>query len=148
MKVTLAAESDFDLPREIKLVFLALMSVVLLFMLIMVSVTVRARVKAFNKDFMKQFNDLHKEAFGLDQAPGAGYPDCGNGYYGKRLSYQAWLDMNIGQRAQINYLEHITYVLVSGFVGGLSHPRFASTFLFVNVVGRTVYTVAYASKGP
>ena len=60
----------------------------------------------FRRTFMSQFDKEHSEAFPhLDKAPEFGYPDCGNGYYGKRLPYQDWLTMNNGQRVQINFLE-------------------------------------------
>ena len=59
--------------------------------------TMAARLKAFSKEFMAQFNEVHREAFGKD-APEYGYPDTGNGRYAKNLSYEMWVRMNNGQR--------------------------------------------------
>ena len=60
-------------------------------------VTMRARVKVFNKEFMAQFDQEHKNALGQSASvPKFGYPDCGNGYYAKKLSYADWFYMNNG----------------------------------------------------
>lgn len=109
----------------------------------------RARIAAFNKDFMSQFDAQHREAFPhLQKAPDMGYPDCGCGYYGKKLSYDMWLKMNNGQRVQINFLEQITFTLVTGFIGGLFMPEWTTYTLSAWFVGRFLFTLGYTSKGP
>lgn len=52
---------------------------------------IRARIKAFPKDFMKQFGDEHRAAVGIyNRLEVGGFPDTGNGYYADKLSYKAW----------------------------------------------------------
>ena len=41
-----------------------------------------ARIKCFGRDHMKQFDEIHREAFGPKaRTPRGGYPDTGNGWY-------------------------------------------------------------------
>ena len=43
---------------------------------------------------MQDFDEVHREAFPLEQkSPDLGYPDCGNGLFGKKLSYALWFKM-------------------------------------------------------
>ncbi len=54
----------------------------------MYAFTMRARANAFTKEFMKKFAEEHAAAFpNRPNVPEFGYPDCGNGRYGKALSY-------------------------------------------------------------
>jgi hypothetical protein len=52
------------------------------------------RGKVFNKEFMEQFVQTHKEAFpedvNADITKTIGFPDMGSGYYSKKLSYEDW----------------------------------------------------------
>ena len=54
----------------------------------MYAFTMRARLNAFTAEFMKKFAEEHAAAFpNRPTVPEFGYPDCGNGRYGKQLSY-------------------------------------------------------------
>ena len=55
------------------------------------------RKEYFTKDFMKQFEEEHHEAFGKDSnmGIGEGYPDMGNGRYAKKLPYKQWFLFNV-----------------------------------------------------
>ena len=66
----------------------------------------RARTQCLDSEVMSQFTEEHALAFGgAATVPKMGYPDCGDGYYSKKLSYANWFKMNNGQRAQLNYFE-------------------------------------------
>ena len=59
--------------------------------------TMAARIKVFTKEFMAQFAENHASAFPKRPVPpNWGYPDTGNGYYGKKLAYKDWFVMNNG----------------------------------------------------
>ena len=91
------------------LLFVCLLAVQ--YFLTMYLVTMRARMRTLTKDHMKQFAKEHSEAYGGQKPPQFGYPDSGNGRFAKKLPYLDWYDMNNGQRAQINFLEQITFVV-------------------------------------
>lgn len=111
--------------------------------------TMAARLRAFNSDFMKQFDNEHEFAFPeRPKRPQYGYPDCGNGYYSKKLSYAAWFDMNNGQRVQLNFLEQLPIVMVSTLVGGFAFPWVAFAFQLVFFIGRLLYSFGYTKCGP
>ena len=62
-------------------------------------VTMRARITVFRRKFMNQFDEIHKAAFpDHEKAPEFGYPDCGNGYFAKRLPYPDWFKFNNAMR--------------------------------------------------
>ena len=97
---------------------------------------------------MRKFDEEHQKAFGLPKAPQYGYPDSGNGRYAKQLPYADWYKMNNGQRAQINFLEQITFILVCSLVASLSFPEYAFWLQIGFIVGRFLFTVGYTSSGP
>ena len=151
MKIVAAPASAFDaqFSKNFVWVLLVLALIVVQYVLTMYFVTMRARINAFNKDFMSQFNKQHTEAFPhCKHAPEFGYPDTGCGYYGKRLPYADWLKMNNGQRCQINFLEQITFALLAGWIASLQYPVWAFWILVAWFVGRMFFTIGYTAKGP
>ena len=84
-----------------------------------------ARLNVFRRTFMRKFDDEHQKAFNLPKAPEFGYPDSGNGRFAKQLPYADWFKMNNGQRAQINFLEQITFFLLCTVVIGLTKAEWA-----------------------
>ena len=82
------------------------------------------------------------------EPPQWGYPDSGNGYYGKRLSYGNWYDMNNGQRAQINFLEQITFIISITVISGFYYPWWAFGLITAYWIGRLVFTMGYTKAGP
>lgn len=60
-------------------------------------ITMAARIKAYTKEFMAQFAEEHAKAFPKrPEPPQWGYPDTGNGTFGKKLPYKQWYDVNNG----------------------------------------------------
>lgn len=57
--------------------------------------TMFSRQKYFTEQFMEDnFGEIHREALGQDSpTPKMGYPDCGAGYYTKKLPYKAWFEV-------------------------------------------------------
>jgi hypothetical protein len=58
--------------------------------------TLPTRVRIFNKEVMKEYDEVHKKATKQDEAPLFGFPDTGNGFYSKKLTYSQWFDMQNG----------------------------------------------------
>lgn len=64
----------------------------------------RARLRIYTSTYLKNnFGEEHLNAFGKE-IPSGGYPDTGNGYYSKNLSYEEWFQFNNAQRAHYNYV--------------------------------------------
>ena len=138
-----------DLENNFYWVILLFVATALQYQILVMTVTMSARVKAFTKDFMSAFNDEHAVAFGANtKAADGGYPDTGNGRYAAKLPYASWVNMNNGQRAQHNFLEQLTYLLVSIFIISLAEPVWAYILLAVQLFGRFCYTFGYAKFGP
>ena len=97
---------------------------------------------------MKQnFGAEHQRVFGEEIQKG-GYPDTGNGYYSRNLSYQQWFMFNSAQRVHYNYLEWIASCLAFLFIGGIYFPIVASALGLGVIVARVIYSFGYSAKGP
>lgn len=107
----------------------------------------KKRQQVFNAEFMAQFDSEHQEAFGTKPSKG-GYPDCGNGYYAQKLSYKDWYEFNNWQRAQNNFLETLTPVVVMTFMTAITEPLMACICVAVLIVGRLLYSLGYCYVGP
>ena len=65
-----------------------------------------ARKRVFNRDYMTGFEGEHRDAFlGETPLPDLGFPDTGNGYFSKKISYKEWYEFNNAQRAHMNFVE-------------------------------------------
>ena len=86
--------STLDVPELYPYVMLlAVLIVSYCFILGLISV-LKSRKSIFTTEFMeKNFGKVHKEAFNEDLTHGS-YPDMGNGYYSKKLSYKDWYIFN------------------------------------------------------
>ena len=112
------------MPTEFAYVLIGLGALAIQYIFTQYIFTMRARISVFRRGFMRQFDDIHAKAFpGKTKAPEFGYPDTGCGYYSKKLPYADWLKMNNGQRAQINFLEQITFQLVSCLIVSICYPE-------------------------
>lgn len=120
------------------------------YLMTMYLVTMRARMSVFTKEFMAKFQTEHHEACPGQSPPKFGYPDTGNGRYGKALPYADWYKMQNGQRAQINFLEQITFTIGMSVLTALNSDF---TFWAVGLlagfsVGRVLFTLGYSKMGP
>ena len=97
---------------------------------------------------MRRFDEQHLQAFNLTKAPEYGYPDSGNGRFAKQLAYADWFKMNNGQRVQINFLETITFILLSTVTVGIIYPEWAFWLQIGVFVGRLVFSIGYTRSGP
>ena len=85
-------------PELFPYVLLAMVIIAFQCFLIPFIYTVRVRVSVFNKDFMQQFWQEHKDAFPdatLESfEKSIGFPDMGSGVFAKKLSYADWFRFN------------------------------------------------------
>ena len=111
--------------------------------------TVRVRISTFTKEFMQQFDAEHKAAFPEDDsAPPIGFPDMGNSYFSKQLTYAQWYHFNNAQRVHYNFLEALPMILMLLFIAGLTQPLAALILGCIYFVARLVYLVGYMKGGP
>merc|ERR1711907_827991 len=97
---------------------------------------------------MSQFAEEHKKVFPDQEPLKGGYPDNGNGWYGRKLPYADWLTMANAQRAHYNFLESLTTVVVLLIFSGLFFPVFSASCGLAIFIGRLAYTIGYIGKGP
>ena len=82
------------------------MLVVLTYLFSIYYFAMASRLRVFRRKFLRQFDKLHAENVpGYEACPEYGYPDCGAGWFSKQLPYKDWVEINKGQRVQLNFLE-------------------------------------------
>ena len=64
-----------------------------------------------------------------------------------KLPYADWLHMNNGQRAQLNFLESLTFLIIGTFISMLAYPVLAFVTCMAIVVGKGLYTLGYVKGG-
>ena len=139
---------SFEVPEEYPWTIMA--CIALCFEAVFVStLVVKARKRFFYSDFMKtNFAKLHEENFPGQKISPLGFPDNGNGRYSERLTYKDWVSFNNTQRAHLNIVEQIHFLLVIFLVTGLILPRITMYLAWLGVVGRIAYVIGYIVKGP
>merc|ERR1712156_322150 len=142
-------EDQYKIPKELLLCLILAMTIVLQYIFTLYAVTMRARIQIYTRKFMEQFDEDHRAAFpGQKAAPEFGYPDTGNGYYSKRLPYADWFRMNNAQRCQINFLEHITFLILGTIIAAFGYPVWALVMQCFIFAGRLLCTIGYTVWGP
>ncbi len=97
MQVIIAPAAATVIPKEYASVLIGVIMICLQYVLTVMLFTMGARVTVYRRTFMRQFDDIHRFAFpNQPKAPSLGYPDCGNGYFSKKLGYADWFKMNCG----------------------------------------------------
>eukprot|EP00347_Sterkiella_histriomuscorum_P010759 403375027 len=110
---------------------------------------IATRLKVFNRRFLRQFDEVHQEAFGKDKkTPQWGYPDTGNGWFAQKLPYKDWYEFNCAQRVHLNFLESFAFVALVSLVAGIVYPDEAFLFQMIYILGRFIFTYAYWNMGP
>lgn len=149
MEVQVAASQTPNMSAPFLLVLTGATLVVVEYVLVTMLITGKARGGIYTAEYMQQFAEEHKATFPNKPAvPKGGYPDTGNGYLSKHLSYAAWFKMNNSQRAQINFLEQMPYFLVTSVIGGISYPWPAFTVQILFIIGRALFSIGYTKCGP
>ena len=77
-----------------------------------------------------------------------GFPDQGNGWYSKVLTYKDWYQFNNAKRASSNFFEIFPVIAIFTIVCGLTLPLPAAVLCFVFSFGRLFYAIGYKCKGP
>ena len=150
MEITLVDSPSQDYPysAELKWLMLLVVAIAIQYVVTVYAITMRTRIKVFRRHFMKQFAAVHEKAFPGKKPPQYGYPDCGNGYFGKRLPYADWFRMNNAQRVQGNFLEQITFITGVSIVASLVYFNYAMYLFVTYQVGRLIFSVCYSLSGP
>lgn len=149
--VALPADTPYPYEQNFTWVLILICLLAIQYMVTMYAFTMRMRIKSYTVEFMKQFENDHKEAFPERPSPPKfGYPDAGCGRYGKALPYGDWYDMNNGQRAQINFLEQITFIIGVSLIAGFQADCtwYAMGLLAAYSVGRLLFSLGYTALGP
>jgi len=133
-------------PDEYKYVLFGVLAMMLEYLLIGGILVMRVRSRTFTKEYLKEFNEDHKKIF-KQFIPKGGYPDNGNGVYGKKLPYADWVKMANTQRIHYNYLEFLAPTTLFLLVGGVGYPCHAALDAVATVVGRLLYTLGYTKRG-
>ena len=108
---------------------------------------VATRSRAFDKNFMSQFDEEYQKEFGRD-APVGGGPDHGNGYFGKKLSYGRWLMLNNAIRVHQHSLEMIYPTVAFIVVGALGYPLATAICCWTAVGARIWVNLGIVYGGP
>ena len=138
---------QFVIPAEFPITMLCGVVLCIECFLCGMNVGLKARPKAFNKDFMEQFKEVHHEAFpGSDPAVG-GHPDAGDGRYSDKLEYKDWVEFNNAMRVHVNFTEMLPVILVTLVLGGLFVPQVTMWVAIINTIARAIYATMYISKG-
>ena len=110
------------------------------------------RSKIFTEEFMTtNFKEEHEKAFpeGRQRGlPKGGYPDMGSGRYIEKATYKQWYEFNVGQRIHYHYLESITCVISWLLIAGLEYPEASIALGAGYGLGRLIFHIGYATKGP
>ena len=127
--------------------FVVALAVFIAFECIMVGFIVAggARSKTFTRQWMEDnFGKEYMTAEGLgenkkvDDLKG-GYPDCGNGYYAKNLTYKQWLEFSVAQRGHLNFLEQLTISTFLLCLSGISLPIYSLVCGSIFFLARILY---------
>ena len=136
-----------DFPYDLKdyrYVLIGTMAIIVTYLTTIYVFTMATRIRIFNKKFMSQFDELHsKEVKQGAKAPQFGYPDNGSGWFSKHLPYKQWYELNNAQRCQLNFLEQLPIILISGLISGM---RFTMLTFYIQLgycVGRMIYNMGY-----
>ena len=113
----------------------------------------KTRGRTFTPEFMEQnFKTLHERHFTEEGkqkvVPKGGYPDMGSGRFSEKLSYKQWYEFNVAQRIHYHYLESITSVICWLLIAGLVYPEVSIAFGGGYFLGRVLFHMGYAMKGP
>ena len=138
----------YPYPAEMTWFLILIVAIAIQYVITIYAVTMKTRLRVFNPEFMEQFKTEHSEAFPDQKMPQYGYPDCGNGRYGKKLAYADWYAMNNAQRAQGNFLEQITFITGMSIVSAIGYPWISFALFATYQLGRMIFTICYAKSGP
>eukprot|EP00300_Choanocystis_sp_HF-7_P033939 c46404_g1_i1.p1 GENE.c46404_g1_i1~~c46404_g1_i1.p1 ORF type:complete len:205 (+),score=48.91 c46404_g1_i1:72-617(+) len=107
------------------------------------------RYKHFTEEYIKKHLSAEDEAVKKLTGKGIGkgcHPDPGLGRFSDKLSVEAWMELNVAQRAAGNYLEQITPIVTLELLSGLFYPRVSASIGVAYLVGRFLYTRGFKSK--
>ena len=130
-------------PSEYPFILMGICANYFLFQLLNPLLGRAARVEAFPKEFMDQFQEEHEKAFPGSKVDEIGLPDQGTGWYSSKLSLAAWVKFNSTQRVLLNYVEHMPLLTVTPILSGFYFPLPALVGIWGYFLGRIIYVVGY-----
>ena len=60
MQIVRVPESEYKIPKEMLWCLILAMAIVIQYLITIYAVTMRARIKVFNRKFMEQFDEIHR----------------------------------------------------------------------------------------
>ena len=134
-------------PREYPIVILACVVLCIECFVFGMIFVAPARVKTFNAEFMKQFEDEHEKAFPGSKPAFMGFPDAGDGRYSQKLEYKDWVEFNNAMRVHQNFIEQLPMILAVLVFSGLYLPKLSAAVGIINAVARVIYAIMYKTSG-
>ena len=107
----------------------------------------RLRSRIFNKEYMVQFNSAHQTEMKSD-APVGGYPDMGNGYFSKKLSYHDWFVFQNERESYKDFVDSITTLVFCSLIAGLIASWLTTVFLWIHIASRLLKEYAVRRLRP
>ena len=91
--------SEIILTPEYKACLAGLALIFMTFVLTTFRVTMKARTDTFRRKYLHVYDEVHVKNYPEDTtAPKFGYPDCGEGFFSEKLTFEQWHTMASGQR--------------------------------------------------
>jgi uncharacterized membrane protein YecN with MAPEG domain len=113
------------------------------------SAVAKVRYRVFSEDYVKNNLQAESEAwrkhFGEEIKKGC-HPDNGLGRLSDKLSIGDWGELQLAQRAHLNYLETLPWTHVCLFFAGLFFPVPASIIGVIHLVGRQLYSWGFRKR--
>ena len=105
------------------------------------------RRRIFPKEYMEQFNRQHQAEMKSD-TPVGGYPDMGNGFYSKKLSYHDWFEFQLERETYHDFVESITTLCFCALIAGLLAAWLTMVFMWIHIVARLLKEIAIRRLKP
>jgi hypothetical protein len=98
------------------------------------------RGKVFKEDFMKTNFEAAFKQFGKD-VPNGGVPDCGNGRFSDKLTYDDWVSYNAAQYVANTGLHSIVGTVLTTIGFGIYVPKFGVAVGLFFIVWRLAHVI-------
>ncbi|MDP2438965.1 MAG: MAPEG family protein [archaeon] len=109
----------------------------------------KVRYQVFTEDYIKQHLSAESEELkkGLGEPIKKGcHPDGGLGRFSAHLSTVDWTRFQLAQRVHQNYLETLTFALLSILFAGAFYPLLATAGALSFLFGRILFGIGFRSR--
>ena len=73
--------------------------------------------------------------------PTGGYPDTGNGFYSRKLSYRDWFLFAVERQTYQDFVDSLTVLSFSALVAGIAFDYLTICLLAVHIVTRLLFEI-------